>query len=498
MPTAAARSRFTLEEKFLLAAIVYFLLLRALYVCFAFPVADETYYWLWGRHLALSYYDHPPLQGWLQGLSYAVFGRSYFALRWMTVAALAGTFWIYSLVARRVAGDEWRPFLLRSAAVYLAAPLFGFFSTIAFHDYLLAFLVLSSGYLFIVYFADYERDGGGSLRDLFLAALLLGLAALTKYNGAFLGIAVAIAVLVRPKLRPLLLSWQLYAAALLAIAVQAPVVIWNYQQGFASFAYQMETRHGTTGFTGINIAGMKAFVGEALLMVSPFFAAAIIKFFWARQRNEFERIGKAIAIGAFWVSSLACLYVANFSWVIWWWNIVAFVLIFPFAGRYMRGWLLGLHIGWGVAISTIMAVSYAVVPVLVLFGGPPAMETERSYGIEEMVAAAARAKAETGADFIASNHYIVASHIAFVLDDPSIGYVGAHHYAFNDWTDRQARRGENAILVIEPNTESEAWKGQFESFEDLGEIRAERFGYLINTYHLYLGRGFIPPQGIAP
>lgn len=489
-----AAAPLTLEEKLLLAAIAYFLMLRAAYLCFAFPVADETYYWLWGRHLALSYYDHPPLQGWLQGLSYTLFGRSYFALRWMTIAALAGTFWIYSLVAKRIAGEAWRPFFLRSATVYLAAPLFGFYSTIAFHDYLLAFLVLSSGYLFICYFTDVERDGQGELRDLFAAALLLGLAALTKYNGAFLGIAVAIAVLVRPRLRPLLLQWQLYAGALIAIAVQAPVVIWNAQEGFASFAYQMGTRHGTTGFTGINVAGMKAFVGEALLMVSPFFVPVIVKFFWARQRNPFERIGKTIAIGAFWVSSLTCLYVANFSWVIWWWNIVAFVLIFPFAGRYIRGWLLGLHIGWGAVVSTIMAVSYVIVPVLALLGRAPAMETERSFGVEQMIETVLEKQAETGAQFIASNHYIVASQIAFVLDDPSIGYVGAQHYAFDDWTDQEARRGQDAIVVIEPHSEAEAWKGRFETITDLGEVRAERFGYVINVFHLYLGRGFIPPQ----
>ena len=47
-----------------------------------------------------------------------------------------------------------------------------------------------------------RRGQRGRTRDLMLAAVLLGLATLTKYNGAFLGIAVAGTVLVRPKLRP--------------------------------------------------------------------------------------------------------------------------------------------------------------------------------------------------------------------------------------------------------------------------------------------------------
>src|SRR5579864_5003271 len=30
---------------------------------------DEAYYWLWGKHLALGYHDHPPLVGWLTALT---------------------------------------------------------------------------------------------------------------------------------------------------------------------------------------------------------------------------------------------------------------------------------------------------------------------------------------------------------------------------------------------------------------------------------------------
>jgi hypothetical protein len=26
------------------------------------PIGDEAYYWLWGQHMALSYFDHPPLR----------------------------------------------------------------------------------------------------------------------------------------------------------------------------------------------------------------------------------------------------------------------------------------------------------------------------------------------------------------------------------------------------------------------------------------------------
>src|SRR5690606_18848316 len=284
--TAVPASRPLSRTEWLLVAVIgYFVVLRLAYSFLAFPIGDEAYYWVWGRHPALSYYDHPPLQGWLQGLSYMLLGRSLLALRWMTVAAFALNLWIFLVVARRLAGEAWRPFFLTVAAIYLASPLYGFFTALALHDYLLVSLVLCSGYFFIAYFADVETKGAGRMRDLFAAAALLGLATLTKYNGAFLGLAAAGAILTRPRLRPLLLDWRTWAAALLAVAIQAPVLIWNAQQGFASFLFQMGSRHGTTGFQGFNVAGMKGFAGEALLMTSPFLVPMIIKFFWARQRN---------------------------------------------------------------------------------------------------------------------------------------------------------------------------------------------------------------------
>jgi hypothetical protein len=227
-------------------------------------------------------------------------------------------------------------------------------------------------------------------------------------------------------------------------------------------------------------------------MVSPWLVPAIIKFFWARQRDPFERNGKTLAILAFWISTLVCAYVASFSWVIWWWNIVAFVLILPFAGRYIRGWLLGLHVAWGAVVSSVFAFSYVVVPVFVLFGGSAAMETERSYGIDELSAQVETLRAETDAQFVASNHYIVASQLAFALDDPDIVALTGPRYAFDDWFDPETRRGQNAIVVEELNTDTAKWRTYFASVKPLAEFAATRFGYRINTYEIYYATDFRP------
>ena len=335
---------------------------------------------------------------------YAIFGRSLFALRWMTILAFAVNVYVFHLIAKRVAPCNWRTCFLTGTAIYLASPLYGFFTALTLHDYLLVTLVLVSGYFFTCFFTDVETTGAGRQRDLFLGVVFLGLATLTKYNGVPRWRRGDIAD--PAELRHLLRDWRLWAAALLAMAIQAPVLIWNAQQGFASFLFQMGTRHGASGFSGfsgLDFGRMKLFAGEAMLMVSPFMVPIVLLFFWARQKDPFERVGKTIAIVAFWVSTLVCLYVSNFSWVIWWWNIVAYVMVFPFAARYVNPVLLWLHIGWGVLVSTILA-SLCRRSVQALLGRYPAWARARLRLGPDHGQRCWRRKAQ-GAGFLLTNRF---------------------------------------------------------------------------------------------
>lgn len=59
---------------------VVLLALRLAVGFLAEPMGDEAYYWVWGQHPGWSYYDHPPLQAWVQGVTTAVLGPSLFVL----------------------------------------------------------------------------------------------------------------------------------------------------------------------------------------------------------------------------------------------------------------------------------------------------------------------------------------------------------------------------------------------------------------------------------
>ena len=50
---------------------------------------NEAYFWEWGRHSALGYYDHPPFAGWILWFTRQVFGDTIVAVR--IPAVLTGT-----------------------------------------------------------------------------------------------------------------------------------------------------------------------------------------------------------------------------------------------------------------------------------------------------------------------------------------------------------------------------------------------------------------------
>jgi dolichol-phosphate mannosyltransferase len=70
----------------------------------------------------------------------------------------------------------------------------------------------------------------------------MGLGFLSKYTIALLGLAAFVYLLLDPPSRRWLRRWEPYAAIAIAALVASPVVIWNAQHEWASFAFQTSRR----------------------------------------------------------------------------------------------------------------------------------------------------------------------------------------------------------------------------------------------------------------
>jgi 4-amino-4-deoxy-L-arabinose transferase-like glycosyltransferase len=95
-------------------------------------VPDEAYYWVWSRHLALSYIDHPPMVAYLIKLSTALLGSTELGVRLPAVLLSTGILIVLLAIARRLPIAPLPRFLM--VLTLLASPLFSAWSLLTTPD----------------------------------------------------------------------------------------------------------------------------------------------------------------------------------------------------------------------------------------------------------------------------------------------------------------------------------------------------------------------------
>ncbi len=455
---------------------------------FAGIFMDEAYYWMWGQHPALSYYDHPPLNSWLLSLSGAVRGWNVFALRLPVALAFLGDIFALWLIARRMGGD-WRGNFWLTLLLFLVTPIFSMVTNYALPDHILLTALLYAIYFFLCFFADRSAGQAGRTRDLLLGGLFLGLAGLAKYNAAFLGIGVALFVLLYD--RALLAQLRLYGAAAIAVALQAPVIVWNASERFASFAFQLGGRHAGLAAA---IDGVVPFLLGILILIGPFLFWPIVKFAFNLQRQTQNPVpGIGFARTTFFVSTIAIATLAFFTLTLFHWNLVAYAAMLPFLALYMRPrWLIVLQALWGIAFAVAIFVNYAIVPITNVSGWrDEATAWSYDWSAAARAVEAAREKYDVG--FVAGVDYTTASLLAFALEDRDVVSLDPAREQYDFWFDRNAHAGEDAILYADrwrPITR--AVQRRFASIEEIDSFMVQAQGRRIYRQRIYLAKGYRP------
>jgi 4-amino-4-deoxy-L-arabinose transferase-like glycosyltransferase len=494
MVTAGAEPK-RLPLGFLQAVTLYWIALKVFALFVGEPHADEAYYWMWGQHLALSYFDHAPLHAWLQGAVAAVLGWSVFALRFLSIVTAAVTLWVLYLWARRLTPETWRHTFWLAAALFWSAPLMLFYTTVATHDRLLVAFTLLALHGFAWFLADWADGRRDRFGMLYFGAVCLGLATLTKYNGALVGVGIAAAILMRGDLRSVLRSPHLYLAAALSVLMQFPTLYWNYAEGFASFRFHLANGAGNPFDPSLMRVDTIARLSlETLLLLSPIAVGAMIWFVVKRAGSGFGGVLHSLGKGVFVVSTLFNFGLALTRSVLFYWNIPAYAAFFGMSPLFLRSRVLqALQIGYGVVVGTILIVQFTVFPVLqtVGFNQP---QTGGLFGWEEIAKRVTDAQQARNADFVAGAEWGVAARLGFALRDPNVPALTDTLDAYDYWTDPADLAGRDAIvLTTREDRPNEHVAKHFASFEPIEEFTVERGGVPYASYRLYLGRDYTPP-----
>ncbi|HWA91377.1 MAG TPA: glycosyltransferase family 39 protein [Rhizomicrobium sp.] len=211
--------------------------------------ADEAYYWLWSKHLAFGYYDHPPMIAWLIRAGTLVFGDTAFGVRVVPLLLSVASSWF----VWRVGGE--RACLLFNLMLMIAVE-----TMAATPDAPL--IAASCAFLFCLTKVDEDP------RWWLAVGAAGGLALLSKYTAFFLG-AGALFWIVLWARRWLVSPWP-YLGAALALLIFAPNTWWNATHHWETFAFQF----GRVGAGHFTLRFLFELLGAQLLLASPFILLA--------------------------------------------------------------------------------------------------------------------------------------------------------------------------------------------------------------------------------
>jgi len=195
---------------------------------------DEAYTVAISRRLSLSYFDHPPLHQWIAHFAALILGENVW-VRLPFVALFAGTGWLSFALTRRLFGA--RAGLVALAALNLTPYFFASAGGWIVPDGPLLFALGAAALVLArLFFAAPEP---GAVWRLWLAAgFWLGMAGLSKYSAIFTPLGLVLFMALSARQRRWFAHPAPYAAAALALALVMPVLIWNAQNEWVSFAFQ--------------------------------------------------------------------------------------------------------------------------------------------------------------------------------------------------------------------------------------------------------------------
>jgi 4-amino-4-deoxy-L-arabinose transferase-like glycosyltransferase len=211
-------------------ALLVLTLLR-LAVAAATPLSeDEAYYWVWSHALAPGYLDHPPMVAlWVRAGTW-IAGENALGVRlWAPLSAAAGSVLVARTAELLFPG---RRLGLPAAALLNGTLLVGVGAVTMTPDTPL--LLFWAATLWAL--ARLLRSGDG--RWWLVVGLAAGCAMASKYTGGFLGLGIVLWLLWVPGLRRWFRSASLWLGGTVAAAAFAPVMLWNAEHGWASFAKQ--------------------------------------------------------------------------------------------------------------------------------------------------------------------------------------------------------------------------------------------------------------------
>ena len=257
--------------------------------------ADEAYYWLWSKHLALGYYDHPPMIAWLIRAGTSLFGDTPLGVRFAGVVLSLPASWFVWRAAAAVLKDEERAAL---AVLFFSLTLMISVELLAATPDMPS-VVASAAFVYCLTKVQATHDG----RWWLAVGIAAGLGLLSKFSALFLGAGALGWLILDRDARPgadapnqtkwLASPWP-YLGAVLALLIFAPNLLWQSRHHWETFAFQFE-RVGTGYFT---LRFLGEFLGAQFGLATPLIFTLMGVGLWRATNLKSDRLMLALLVWA--------------------------------------------------------------------------------------------------------------------------------------------------------------------------------------------------------
>ena len=382
--------------------------MRIVYACLIDLRTDEAYYWTWSKEYVLSFLDHPPMIAWFIRLGTAMFGDTNLGVRFAGILAMLVTQLLLADMVRRVTHDVRAiviAILMPEAALYYGLLM----AKVAPDTALIPFAVAMA-------WALIRLNESKDPRWWLAAGGFAGLALLSKFTAVMLLPAVVAFMLVPDWRRRWLLSPYPWCAALIAVVVFLPVLIWNAEHDWTSFKFQFVRAAATHEISGRTIAD---YVGLQFGLVGFVLLPVVLSgLTLTARRGYLAREPVAILLSTsvlvpflyfFWKS--LSLRVGD-TWPMFMWPIgfaAAAINIAMLQHEGWPAWMIRSTIAWAYAaiasgiVLVVLVFLYYVVSPWNFIGRADPIGGEAGY--EQVVARAEAELQKTGATWIATTDY---------------------------------------------------------------------------------------------
>ena len=420
--------------------VLGFQLFRLILLPFMGLMPQDAYYHLYGQNLSLSYFDHPGMIGYILRIFTDVFGQSVFVVKFADFVITSLTILSFYKLASYFLSKQ----KLERALVLIVSTIF--ISILSFNSTpdvpLLLFWTLS---LICLYKAIFEEKKWFWI----LGGIAMGLAFNSKYTALVLQIGLIAFLLFSNKYRKLLLSPWLWMCIIISVAVTFPVWYWNYQNNFASFAFQGGERTSTITEFKLYPNYFFGAIGHQMFLLLPVLFLIFITFSFKYIKRALLKFkipqAKTLFLLAFFIPTFVGFFsLTPIYWVKLNWMMPSYISGIILAAMFISKKQLKIQVIFSI-------VFHVLVSLQILFNLAPIKSDDTWIGWEELSEEIENIKKDYPNTFVFSeDHYKTAACLNFFMDEKVyskniIGLPALHFDYLGD--DLTTLNNKNAIFI---------------------------------------------------